>query len=88
MTDEQSPTMKDGAFKWGLSKHRSLEIIKAENGYTVRAMFPIPTVDDYVSESERRMFVFQTLSETIAWVDAYLSADQTNFKRQMGWRNE
>jgi len=64
-----------------LSKHRHLSIRKTENGYLIEASFPIPPQDKYSASEERRDFVFQELSETIAWANKYLSADASELRQ-------
>ncbi len=79
MSDE--PTMTMEADGWHSSKHRRVTVRKIENGFIVEATFPISRKDKYSSSQESREFVFQNLSETIAWVNKYLSADVSELQQ-------
>ena len=78
MTD--NATMADGE-GWGLARHRFVSIKKVENGFLIEATFPVPRKDQYTPSQETRKFVFQNLSETIAWVNKYLSADASELQQ-------
>ncbi len=76
-------TMVDAS--WG-SRHRSAAIGKVENGYEVKAEFPVRKQEQYDPSKRTLTFVFATLSETIAWVNWYFTEDAETLLDESGAR--
>ena len=72
-----------GAGWHGYGLHRSLKLDKVENGYSVKARFPMKKTGegDYNPGTEERQFVFYTPEEVVVFVTDYLNASQEDFEK-------
>lgn len=81
--DEGQVTLNGGG--WWVSPHRSVEISKVENGYSVKAAFveKVASEDGMFAGGERfrhKVFVFYTEPEVVKFVKDYLDADAEDLK--------